>query len=200
MRRSPPPSASPSRRARSSASRRASSALPSGSSGSVRAGGGALELAGAYGLGANADLGDAPALAAAAVEGGGRRHVAASGNLPGGCGSSTTLPLGEPPVGFLQLLFPDGAEPAADELGRLATFGVRAAHVLRSSAAAREHALELERARALLAVVGQATAELSLAHTLETAVERIAELLTVERVAVTFAPTRIASCRLPATV
>jgi len=148
------------------------------------AGGGALELAGAYGLDAMAGLGDAPALAAAAVDGGGRRHVAASGNLPGGCGSSTTLPLGEPPVGFLQLLFADGAEPGADQLGRLATFGVRAAHVLRSSARAREHALELERARALLAVVGQATAELSLAHTLETAVERIAELLAVERVAV----------------
>ncbi len=147
------------------------------------AGGGALELAGAYGLDANADLGDAPALAAAAADGGGR-HAAAAGNLPGGCASSTTLPLGEPPVGFLQLLFPAGAEPGADQLGRLATFGVRAAHVLRSSARAREHALELERARALLAVVGQATAELSLAHTLETAVERIAELLAVERVAV----------------
>ena len=39
--------------------------------------------------------------------------------------------------------------------------------------------LELERSEALLAVVGQATAELSLAHTLETAVARVSELLEV---------------------
>jgi serine phosphatase RsbU (regulator of sigma subunit) len=104
--------------------------------------------------------------------------------LPGGCGVSATLALGEPPVGFLQLLFAKGAEPGAAELGRLTTFGVRAAHVLRSGARARELELELERARALLTVVGQATSELSLAHTLETAVARIAELLDVERVAV----------------
>src|SRR5581483_2682763 len=38
--------------------------------------------------------------------------------------------------------------------------------------------------RALLAVVGQAIARLSLAHTLETAVARSAELLAIERVAV----------------
>ena len=40
------------------------------------------------------------------------------------------------------------------------------------------------RTRALLAVVGQATAELSLAHTLETAVDRLSELFAVEHVAV----------------
>src|SRR5439155_10778050 len=45
-------------------------------------------------------------------------------------------------------------------------------------------AVELERTRALLAVVGQATAELSLAHTLETAVDRLAEVFAVEQVAV----------------
>ena len=44
--------------------------------------------------------------------------------------------------------------------------------------------LELERTRALLEVVGEAIARLSLAHTLETAVERIAELLQVEQVGV----------------
>src|SRR5207248_990702 len=41
-----------------------------------------------------------------------------------------------------------------------------------------------ERTRALLEVIVQATAELSVSHTLETAVERVAELLGVERVAV----------------
>ena len=45
-------------------------------------------------------------------------------------------------------------------------------------------ALELERTRALLAVVGQAISQLSLAHTLETAVARVGELLDADRVAV----------------
>jgi GAF domain-containing protein len=44
--------------------------------------------------------------------------------------------------------------------------------------------LELERTRALLAVVGQAISELSLAHTLETAVDRVGELLEVDRLAI----------------
>ncbi|MGH2934593.1 MAG: SpoIIE family protein phosphatase, partial [Gaiellaceae bacterium] len=144
---------------------------------------GDLGLAASFGLTADEDLGDAPELAAAAALGD-RGPTRASAGLPGGCAFSTTLPLGEPPVGFLQLLFPAGAEPSAPQAGRLATFGVRAAHVLRSGARARALTLELERTRALLAVVGQATSELSLAHTLETAVERVAELLSVERVAV----------------
>jgi serine phosphatase RsbU (regulator of sigma subunit) len=66
----------------------------------------------------------------------------------------------------------------------LSTFGVRAAHAVRAGARARALAVELERTRALLAVVGQATAELSLAHTLETAVERVADLYGTDRVAV----------------
>ena len=48
----------------------------------------------------------------------------------------------------------------------------------------REVEEELGRTRALLEVVGEAIARLSLAHTLETAVERISELLGVERVGV----------------
>ena len=61
------------------------------------------------------------------------------------------------------------------------------------SARARTLELELERTRALLAVVGQATAQLSLAHTLETAVERVAELFGVERVAIYLRATTTAS-------
>jgi serine phosphatase RsbU (regulator of sigma subunit) len=144
----------------------------------------ALQLVGSYGLPLDADLRDAPSVAAAALEDGGTIRAIPAEDLPGECGVSATLALGEPPVGFLQLLFPDGAEPGATELGRLTTFGVRAAQVLRSGARARELELELERARALLAVFGQTTAELSLSHTLETAVARIAELLGVERVCV----------------
>ena len=141
---------------------------------------GELELAASYGIDAGHHVRDA----AAAIEDGGTPKLVEYERLPGDCRVSTTVRLGEPPVGFLQLLFPAGGEPGDDQLARLATFGVRAAHVLRSGARARELEVELERSRALLAVVGQATAELSLTHTLETAVARIAELLDVERVAV----------------
>jgi serine phosphatase RsbU (regulator of sigma subunit) len=111
-----------------------------------------------------------------------QEHVAAG--LPADCGVSTTLPLGSPVLGVLQLLHPAGEEPDPQQLTRLATFGVRAAHALRTGERARLLALELERTRALLEVIAQATAELSVSHTLETAVERVAELLRVERVAV----------------
>jgi serine phosphatase RsbU (regulator of sigma subunit) len=97
---------------------------------------------------------------------------------------SAALQLGQPPIGTLQLLFAPGREPSDADLGALSTFGVRAAHALRASTRARTVALELERTRALLAVVAQAISQLSLAHTLETAVARIAELLDVDRVAV----------------
>ena len=106
------------------------------------------------------------------------------GRLPGGAGVSATLHLGQPPVGALQLLFAAGDAPSADEVGKLATFAARAAHALRASSRSSTTKLELERTRALLAVVGQAISELSLAHTLETAVVRVAELLVVDRVAV----------------
>ena len=144
----------------------------------------ALELVGRHGLGPDDDASAAARVAGETLDEGGAIRAIEAEHLPGGCAVSATLALGEPPVGFLQLLFPKGAEPGAAELGRLTTFGVRAAHVLRSGARARELEVELERARALLAVVAQATSELSLAHTLETAVARVAELLDVPRVAI----------------
>ena len=131
-----------------------------------------------------------------AVELGGAREVAERAlaepgpvsayvaGLPDDCVVSTTLPLGRPPLGVLQLFHPAGEEPDAEQLTNLATFGVRAAHALRTGERARLLALELERTRALLEVIVQATAELSVSHTLETAVERVAELLGVDRVAV----------------
>lgn len=91
--------------------------------------------------------------------------------------------LGEPPVGGLRLVFEPGDEPSADELARLAAFGARAAHAVRVGERTSELAQELERSRALLAVVGQAIAELSLSHTLETAVDRVGELLGTDRAA-----------------
>jgi serine phosphatase RsbU (regulator of sigma subunit) len=95
-----------------------------------------------------------------------------------------TLSLGEPPLGALQLVFEPHAALSGEELALLSTFGVRAAHALRSSEDLIETTAELERTRALVAVIGQAIAQLSLVHTLETAVARIAELLDVDRVAV----------------
>jgi len=98
--------------------------------------------------------------------------------------SVVSVRLGEPPLGVLQLLFEGGAEPLNGTAGLLATFGIRAAQALRANEALGETDAELKRTRALVAVIGQAIAQLSLTHTLETAVERIAELLGVERVAV----------------
>lgn len=91
--------------------------------------------------------------------------------------------LGDPPLGGLRLVFV-GAAPSPDELQPLAAFAARAAHVLRVGERATMLSQELERSRALLAVVGQAIAELSLSHTLDTAIDRVAELLGTERAAV----------------
>ena len=77
-----------------------------------------------------------------------------------------------------------GARPTISGRAQLASFAVRAAHALRSSERARETGFELERSRALLSVVGEAIARLSLSHTLDTAIERVAELLGSDRVAV----------------
>src|SRR5919201_629943 len=147
----------------------------------------ALELVASTGL--DRDSGDQLSEAAAAVEEAlampGPISVAPSeGELPGGAGVSATLQLGHPPVGALQLLYAAGAEPSADAVSHLITFGVRAAQSLRASSRARTVAGELERTRALLAVVGQAFSQLSLVHTLETVVARVAELFGIERLAV----------------
>ena len=95
-----------------------------------------------------------------------------------------TLRLGQPPLGALQLRFTAGRIPGERELARLGSFSVRVAHALRTADRAHELGLELERSRALLSVVGEAIARLSLEHTLETALERLVGLLGIERVAV----------------
>jgi serine phosphatase RsbU (regulator of sigma subunit) len=94
-----------------------------------------------------------------------------------------TIPLGQPPAAALQLAFDDGA-PAGPELERLSSFGARAALALRRSRRVALVALALKRSQTLVGVVSQAIAQLSLSHTLETAVERVAELTTSEHVAV----------------
>jgi serine phosphatase RsbU (regulator of sigma subunit) len=86
-----------------------------------------------------------------------------------------TVPLGEPPVAALQLAF-ERADAGEPELGRLAPFAAGAALALRRSRRVSLIALALKRSQTLVAVVSQAIAQLSLTHTLETAVERVAEL------------------------
>ena len=142
-----------------------------------------LRVEGTHGLAADVDLRRVRELAEAALAEPGPVRVLQAEGLPEGCGISTSLPLGHPPVGLLQLLHTAGDEPDAEQLARLRIFGVRAAEALRASARVRYLEVELARTRALLAVVGQVTAELSLAHTLETSVERVAALLGIDRVA-----------------
>jgi serine phosphatase RsbU (regulator of sigma subunit) len=92
------------------------------------------------------------------------------------------LTLGDAPATVLQLFLT--APPARPTLDALTAFAARAGQALRASRRSARTAAELERTRALLAVVGQATSELSLSHTLETVVARVGELLGTERVAV----------------
>jgi serine phosphatase RsbU (regulator of sigma subunit)/uncharacterized protein YigA (DUF484 family) len=94
-----------------------------------------------------------------------------------------TLALGEPPVAALQLAFDEDAVQEPD-LERLSPFAARAALALRRSRRVGLVALALRRSQTLVAVVSQAIARLSLAHTLETAVERVAELTSSGHVAV----------------
>ncbi|MDX6469555.1 MAG: hypothetical protein QOF75_1358 [Gaiellaceae bacterium] len=145
---------------------------------------GELRLSASFGVDAEVDLAPARELAAASLDDSGPVRAVVDERLPSSCGVSATLPLGQPAVGLLQLLFAPDDAPDEEQLARLTTFGVRVAHALRASARARTLGVELERTRALLAVVGQATAQLSLAHTLDTAVERLGELFAVEHVAV----------------
>jgi serine phosphatase RsbU (regulator of sigma subunit) len=97
-------------------------------------------------------------------------------------GTVVTLPLGQPPFAVLQLLF-DEARTDLD-VAPLVAFAARLAHALRAADRSGDLELELGRTRALVEVVGEAISRLSLAHTLETTVERIAELLGIEEVGV----------------
>ena len=101
-----------------------------------------------------------------------------------GAAPVVTLTLGQPPFAALQLFYAEDVAPPEADLPALAAFAARAAHALRSADRVREVELELERTRSLLEVVAEAISRLSLAHTLETAIERIAELLQVEHVGV----------------
>ena len=104
--------------------------------------------------------------------------------LPTGYALSAVVPLGRPAAGALQLLFTVANVPPDSQLARLTAFGAQAGRALRAGERSRALTVELKRSRALLGVLRRATAELSLAHTLATALERIASLLGIHRVAV----------------
>jgi serine phosphatase RsbU (regulator of sigma subunit)/uncharacterized protein YigA (DUF484 family) len=95
---------------------------------------------------------------------------------------TVVLTLGEPPAGALQLVY-EGPAAATDEAS-LSAFAARAAVALRRGRRAALVQDELRRSQTLIAVVGQAISQLSLAHTLETAVERVLELTGSGEVAV----------------
>ncbi|HEY2327518.1 MAG TPA: SpoIIE family protein phosphatase [Gaiellaceae bacterium] len=99
-------------------------------------------------------------------------------------GDIATLRVGEPMFAALQLHFADGGAPPPEAFAGLAAFAARAAHALRAGEQAEQLSSELERTRALLEVVGEAVSRLSLSHTLETAVEHVAELLQIDMIGV----------------
>ena len=111
----------------------------------------------------------------------GERHAVEANGRPGAGEGVVTLPLGEPPAGALQLHF-DG--PPEVELDTLSAFAARVGLALRRAHRAQLLGLALRRSQTLVAVVSQAIAQLSLAHTLDTAVERISELTGSGQVAV----------------
>ena len=127
---------------------------------------------------------EAPAQAAPAAQAARRTREPVTVDALPGQGAVATLQLGEPPLGALQLVLVEEPPPDDPMLPRLATFAVRAAHMLRVAESRRLLADELERSRALLTIVGQAISELSLAHTLDTAVDRVCELLSADRLAI----------------
>jgi serine phosphatase RsbU (regulator of sigma subunit) len=133
---------------------------------------------------AGPDSGAAPAFAPEALSRARESREPVTVEPVGDPGWLVTLRLGEPPVGALQLLFGQRPDQEGPLLPRLATFAVRAAHALRSSERRRTLAADLDRTQALLGIVGQAIAELSLTHTLDTAVDRVRDLLAVNGLAV----------------
>jgi serine phosphatase RsbU (regulator of sigma subunit) len=97
---------------------------------------------------------------------------------------AVALRLGEPPLGVLELFFEPEKAPPPRELDRLAAFAVRAAEALRAVERARATAAELDQTRALLGAVAEASEQLTLAHAVETTVQRVRDLVGARRIAV----------------
>jgi GAF domain-containing protein len=98
--------------------------------------------------------------------------------------TALTLLLGQPGSHVLQLLFERRSAPRPEDAERIAAFALRASAALHASERSGAVEEELEQMRTLLSVVAQVNADLSLTRTLATFVDRVAELLDVERVCV----------------
>ena len=138
---------------------------------------------------------------AAAIVARSRRAAASGGGLrmTQGRPTSRRLTLGQPPFAALQLFFAEEVARAGGRSGARSPRSQRAPRTLcvQPSASASSSASSTAR-RSLLEVVAEAISRLSLAHTLETAVERIAELLQVEQVGRVPARRRPAAAPRPA--
>jgi serine phosphatase RsbU (regulator of sigma subunit) len=95
-----------------------------------------------------------------------------------------TLRTGQPGSSVLQLILRSGAVAREADLRELTRLASRAGRALARVERSDRLAVELEQTRALLAIVAQAIAQLSLAYTLETAIDRVADLLDIDRVAI----------------
>jgi serine phosphatase RsbU (regulator of sigma subunit) len=101
-----------------------------------------------------------------------------------GAATIVTVPVAPPPIGVLQLAFAEETAPTPGVVDQLELFGARAARALEAGQRARALGAELGRTRTLLGVVAQANAQLSLDHTLSTALDRLGELLSVGQIGV----------------
>ena len=131
-----------------------------------------------------ASVGDSPAAESAAVSSARIAHDSRDFLLHERIGGATVISvrLGRPVTGVLQLVFAD--EPDESVVAGLTSFALRAGQALGASGAALAAAREVERSRALLDVIAQATSELSLEHALSTALDHVALLTGTGRVAV----------------
>ena len=94
------------------------------------------------------------------------------------------MPLGLVPLGVLEARFKERTQIGDGEIEALQMLSARVAGVLEEAALRRETVLELKRTQALLSFSGQAMSQLAVEPTLNAAVEQIADLLGIERVAV----------------
>jgi serine phosphatase RsbU (regulator of sigma subunit) len=95
-----------------------------------------------------------------------------------------TVPVPRSQATVLQALFERDDPPSDAVVEALAGVAARATRVVEAGEEAAHLALELEGTGTLLRIVSQAIAQLSLGETLETAIDRVSELLGVKRVAI----------------
>jgi serine phosphatase RsbU (regulator of sigma subunit) len=115
---------------------------------------------------------------------GGPVEVEQRDGLPAGSEVAVTLRSGRPPQVALRLFYAEGNAPSEAELPGLAAYAARAAHAVLSGEAAHEVTAERDRVRTLLEVVAASILRLSLNHVLATAVDRVGEVLPVDRIGV----------------